>query len=124
MSSATRSRRDTAPLRELAFDPREGIAVSLGGVTTDPPVVLRHVIAAPTRVETTDEPGVPAALMIDAEDGVRTLLRLEPVSGKRAVRPDDRMTRRLHANHGELLPAQHARARLGPRRNTERPDPR
>jgi hypothetical protein len=70
-----------APLRELAFDPREGIAVSVGGVTTDPPVVLRHVIAAPTRVEITDEPGVPAALMIEAEDGVRTLLRLEPVSG-------------------------------------------
>jgi hypothetical protein len=81
-----------APLRELAFDPREGIAVSLGGVSGEAPVVLRHVIAAPTRVEATDEPGVPAALMIEDEDGVRTLLRLEPVTGRLEEPGDDDLT--------------------------------
>ncbi len=64
------------PLCELAFDPREGIAVSVGGTRTEHPVVLRHVIAGPQRLEVTDEPGVPSALMIDAEDGTRTLIRL------------------------------------------------
>ena len=65
------------PLRELAFDPREGIAVSVGGTTADHPIILRHVVALPRRLEATDEPGVPAALMIDSEDGVKTLIRLD-----------------------------------------------
>lgn len=66
------------PLREFAYDPHEGIAVSVGGATPDFPVVLRHVIGRPARVEATDEPGVPAALEIVGEDGVRTLVRLVP----------------------------------------------
>jgi hypothetical protein len=69
---------NSLPLRELAFDPHEGIAVSVGGLTVEEPELLRHVIADPSRLETTDEPGVPTALMIDAEDGLRTLIRLEP----------------------------------------------
>ena len=64
------------PLRELAFDPHEGIAVSVGGTTPAHPVVLRHVIAAPETLEVTDEPGVPSALKVDAADGTRTLIRL------------------------------------------------
>jgi hypothetical protein len=68
----------SVPLRELAFDPHEGISVSVGGLTIEEPELLRHVIAGPRRLEITDEPGVPAALMIDAEDGVQTLIRLVP----------------------------------------------
>lgn len=64
------------PLRELAFDPREGIAVSVGGTTAEHPVILRHVIASPQSLEVTDEPGIPSALKVDAEDGTRTLIRL------------------------------------------------
>jgi hypothetical protein len=62
------------PLHELAFDPREGIAVSVGerGGHGD---ALRHVIGRPSRVEATDEPGVPSALMIADETGTQTLLR-------------------------------------------------
>jgi hypothetical protein len=62
------------PLHEVAFDAREGIAVSVGGHGD----VLRHVIAGPTRVEVTDEPGVPSALMIGDETGTKTLLRFTP----------------------------------------------
>lgn len=68
------------PLHELAYEPHEGIAVSVGAATLEFPVVLRHVIADPARVEVTDEPGVPAALEILGEDGVRTLIRLTPLS--------------------------------------------
>jgi hypothetical protein len=57
-----------APLSELAFDPREGISVSVGDT-------VRHVIGHPSRVEATDEPGVPSALQFEAEDGTKTLLR-------------------------------------------------
>jgi hypothetical protein len=64
------------PLRELAFDPREGIAVSVGGTTSEHPVTLRHVVADPRRLEATDEPGVPSALLIEGEDGTRTLIEL------------------------------------------------
>jgi Family of unknown function (DUF5335) len=66
------------PLHEFAYDPHEGIAVSVGGTTAKFPVILRHVISDPATVETTDEPGVPAALEIVGEDGVRTLVRLTP----------------------------------------------
>ena len=65
----------SAPLLEIAFDPREGIAISVAG-PSGRDEVLRHVIVGPTTVETSDEPGVPAALMIHDADGVRTLLRL------------------------------------------------
>jgi hypothetical protein len=65
------------PLRELGFDPHEGIAVAVGGTTAKHPVVLRHVIARPRQLETTDEPDIPSALMIDAEDGTRTLIRID-----------------------------------------------
>jgi hypothetical protein len=64
-----------APLIELVFDRREGFAVAVG----DPAgraEVLRHVIARPRRVEATDDPGVPAALMVEDEAGTRTLVRL------------------------------------------------
>ena len=64
------------PLRELAFDPREGVAVSVGGHGDEFPVVLRHVIAGPARVQATDEPGVPATIMVEGDDGGRTLIRL------------------------------------------------
>ncbi len=63
-----------APLSEVAFDPREGIAVSVGD-STGHTEWLRHVIAAPRSVEATDEPGVPAALMIEDETGTKTLIR-------------------------------------------------
>ena len=62
-----------AQLRELTFDPREGIAVSVGDRDHE---ALRHVISRPTTVEATDEPGIPSALMIEDEDGTKTLLRL------------------------------------------------
>lgn len=83
----------SVPLRELAFDAREGIAVSVGGLTADSPIVLRHVIPHPTRVETTDEPGVPAAVMIDADDGTRTLIRLDPPPKTAQLPTDKEMTR-------------------------------
>lgn len=60
-----------APLNELAFDPREGIAVAVGGDVQ----LLRHVIERPTRLEATDEPGVPSALLVEDADGTKTLLR-------------------------------------------------
>jgi hypothetical protein len=59
-----------APLNEVTFDPREGIAVSVGV-----PETLRHVIARASRLEATDEPGVPSALMIEDEDATKTLVR-------------------------------------------------
>lgn len=61
-----------APLRELTYEAREGIAVSVGGRDVE---VLRHAIQRPTRVEVTDEPGIPSALMVQEEDGTKTLLR-------------------------------------------------
>ncbi len=63
-----------ASLSELAFDPREGISVSVadaGGHTE----LLRHLIAGPRSLEVTDEPGVPAALMIEDDTGAKTLIR-------------------------------------------------
>jgi hypothetical protein len=62
------------PLRELAFDPREGIALSLGEMDSE---TLRHVMPEPVDLETTDEPGVPSALMVEQADGLRTVIRLE-----------------------------------------------
>ena len=64
-----------AALRELAFDPREGIAISIGDAEGYAEL-LRHVIARPILVETTDEPGVPSALLIEDETGTKTLVRL------------------------------------------------
>jgi|tagenome__1003787_1003787.scaffolds.fasta_scaffold20392007_1 hypothetical protein len=63
-----------ASLLELAFDGREGISISVAenGRREE---MLRHVVAGPSRVEATDEPGVPAALMIEDAGGTRTLLR-------------------------------------------------
>ena len=78
------------PLRELAFDPHEGIAVSVGGTTAEHPVILRHVIAHPQRLEVTDEPGVPSALMVHAEDGTRTLIRLGAPTAMRQLTADER----------------------------------
>jgi hypothetical protein len=63
-----------ARLLEIAFDPREGISISVGSNGHDE--LLRHVVAGPRRVETTDEPGVPAALMLEDATGARTLVRL------------------------------------------------
>ena len=65
------------PLRELAFDAREGIAIAVGGRATEFPVVLRHTIAEPVDVEITDEPGIPSALQIEEAGGRRTVIRLE-----------------------------------------------
>lgn len=56
------------PLSELAVDAREGISISTGDT-------VRHVIGHPARVEATDEPGVPSAVLFEAEDGMRTLVR-------------------------------------------------
>jgi hypothetical protein len=84
----------SVPLRELAYDPHEGIAVSVGGTTAEHPVVLRHVIARPTRLEVTDEPGIPTALMIDAEDGTRTLIRLDGSTASPRLTADDGETAR------------------------------
>jgi hypothetical protein len=65
----------SARLAELAFDAREGIAVAV----SDPEgheELLRHVISGPVRVEATDEPGVPGALLVEDESGTKTLVRL------------------------------------------------
>ena len=44
---------------------------------------VRHVVAHPARVDITEEVGVPSALMIEDEDGTKTLLRLaSPESGR------------------------------------------
>ena len=64
-----------APLNELSYEPREGIAVSIGDRERHAEL-LRHVIARPTRVEATDEPGIPKALLIEGEDSTKTLVRL------------------------------------------------
>ena len=66
-----------ARLAELAYDPREGIAVAV----SDPAghqELLRHVIAAPTRLEATDEAGIPGTLLVEEPTGVKTLVRLAP----------------------------------------------
>lgn len=66
-----------ARLAEIAFDPREGIAVAV----SDPAghaELLRHLIAEPARVEVTDEPGVPGTLLVEQADGTKTLVRLVP----------------------------------------------
>ena len=78
-----------APLSELAFDPREGIAVSVADATGHTEL-LRHVIAAPRSLEVTDEPGVPAALMIEDDTGTKTLVRFSAT----AVRSDPGELRR------------------------------
>jgi hypothetical protein len=65
------------PLRENGFVPHEGIAIAVGGKTSTYPVVLRHVIAHPQRLETSEEPGFPSALKIDADDGTTTLIRID-----------------------------------------------
>jgi hypothetical protein len=80
----------SVPLRELAYDPHEGIAVSVGGTTPEHPVVLRHVIAHPQRLEVADEPGIPSALMIDDADGTRTLIRLGAPVATRQLTADER----------------------------------
>jgi hypothetical protein len=64
-----------APLLEVTYDPREGIAVSVGDRAGHGELV-RHVVSRPLQLEITDEPGVPAALMILDETGTRTLVRL------------------------------------------------
>jgi hypothetical protein len=67
----------SAPLNELAYDPREGIAVSVGGRRTHN-ALLRHVIGRPSRMEVTDETGVPMALLVEDEEGTKTLMRFSP----------------------------------------------
>ncbi len=66
------------PLSEITFDLREGISISVGSESPKSAVALRHVIGSPRGVEVTDAPGVPSALMIDGDDGTRTLVRLAP----------------------------------------------
>ena len=83
LGDQTEARR--VPLRELAFDPKEGISVAVGGTTAAHPTVLRHVIARPQRLEVTDEPGVPSTLMIEAEDGTKTLIRLDTTPAGRRL---------------------------------------
>lgn len=63
-----------ARLAELAYDPREGIAVSVSDAAGHTEL-LRHVVAQPVRLETTDEPGIPGSLLVEAA-GVKTLVRL------------------------------------------------
>src|SRR5689334_20507578 len=65
-----------ANLLEVAFDAREGISISVGDGLTGHDETLRHVIPGPVAVETSDEPGVPAALMIEDANDARTLVRL------------------------------------------------
>jgi hypothetical protein len=65
----------SAPLIEISFEPREGIAVAIGD-RAGHVEVLRHTIARPRLLEATDEPGVPGALLIEDDDGTRTLVRL------------------------------------------------
>jgi hypothetical protein len=38
--------------------------------------VLRHAVVCPSRIDVTDEPGVPSAVMIEDAAGTRTLVRL------------------------------------------------
>lgn len=66
----------SARLAELAYDPHEGIAVAVSD-SKGHAGLLRHVVAEPTRLETTNEPGVPGSLLV-AADGVKTLVRLMP----------------------------------------------
>ena len=66
-----------APLLEVTFAPREGIAISLGD-RSGHAEVLRRVVSNPSRLETTDEPGVPSALRITDDAGTQTLVRLSP----------------------------------------------
>jgi hypothetical protein len=63
-----------APLNEVTFDAREGLAVAVGQHAQ----LLRHVIARPVRLEATEEAGIPLALLVEEADGTRTLLRLMP----------------------------------------------
>ena len=63
-----------APLSEVAFDAREGVAIAVG----DGGQVLRHVIAQPVRLEATEDAGIPLALLVEDTEGTKTLLRLMP----------------------------------------------
>jgi hypothetical protein len=65
-----------ASLLELAFDSRDGISISVGDAPSGRDEILRHVIVGPFAVDTSDEPGVPGALMIEDAGGTRTLVRL------------------------------------------------
>jgi len=62
-----------APLNELSFDPREGIAIAVGSGAQ----LLRHVMASPVRLEATDDAGIPSTLLVESADGTRTLLRFD-----------------------------------------------
>jgi len=66
-----------ARLAELSYDPREGIAVAVSDAAGHQEL-LRHVIAAPTRLEATDESGIPGTLLVEEPTGVKTLVRLAP----------------------------------------------
>ena len=66
-----------APLNELSYEPREGIAISIGDRERHAEL-LRHVIARPTRVEATDDPGIPGALLVEDDEDTRTLVRFAP----------------------------------------------
>jgi hypothetical protein len=63
-----------APLSEVTFDPREGVAIAVGYGHQ----VLRHVIAQPVRLDATEDAGIPLALHVEDAEGTRTLLRLLP----------------------------------------------
>lgn len=67
------------PLDSLSYDDHDNaITIGLGGWGHRYPVVLWHTIDRPRRVEVYERDQTAAAILIEAEDDVRTLVRLTP----------------------------------------------
>ena len=67
---------DRLPWHALVYDVRNDlIELSVGGRDRRIPVVLRHSIRRPTAVWLEQENGLPAALLIEAEDSAQTIVR-------------------------------------------------
>jgi hypothetical protein len=67
------------PLHSLSYDDYEdAILIGLGGSEPRYPVALWHPVERPRRVEVYERDQAPAAILIEADDELRTLLRLTP----------------------------------------------
>jgi Family of unknown function (DUF5335) len=65
------------PLQAVSYDPRDDVLeVAVGGRGTRNPIVFRHLISAPRRVEVEERAALePVAIEVTDQDGVRTLIR-------------------------------------------------
>ncbi|HUP16372.1 MAG TPA: DUF5335 family protein [Acidimicrobiia bacterium] len=67
---------DRLPWHAFVYDVRNNvIELSVGGRDRRVPVVFRHLVQRPTGIWLEQEQGLPVALMIEAEDSPRTIVR-------------------------------------------------